>query len=204
MVVKDKQKDDEQQKLASELEKFRKWAKKFEALYNEYEQAIRTLRSFEKALETMQIGVTITDLKGDIIYINSADLEMHGHAGENLMGKNIRIFAPSDTWKFLDDEQIKKMKRWKRESVNKRKDGSIFPVQLMSDLVTDEEGNPIGIVTTCEDISERKKMEKEIIKKVKELEKFYEMSVGREVRMKELKKEIERLKEQNKKDNIDS
>jgi riboflavin biosynthesis pyrimidine reductase len=86
------------------------------------------------------------------------------------------------------------MKRWKRESINKRKDGSTFSVQLMSDIVTDEDKVPLYIVTTCEDISGRKKMENEIKTRVAELEKFYRMSVGREVKMKELKKEIKRLK----------
>jgi DNA-binding NtrC family response regulator len=41
---------------------------------------------------------------------------------------------------------------------------------------------------------ELQKSEKELKKKVKELEEFYEMAVGRELRMKELKEEIEELK----------
>lgn len=39
-------------------------------------------------------------------------------------------------------------------------------------------------------------MEDEIKKRVKELEEFYEMAVGRELKMIELKEEIERLKEE--------
>lgn len=41
---------------------------------------------------------------------------------------------------------------------------------------------------------EHKRAEEEIIKKVEELEKFYEMAVGRELRMKELKEELASLK----------
>jgi hypothetical protein len=111
-----------------------------------------------------------------------------------MRGKNIKIFAPPDYWSPLTAEQLKTMKRWKRESLNRRKDGSTFSVQLMSDIVTDEDGVPLYVVTTCEDISGRKKMESEIRQRVEELEKFYRMSVGREVKMKELKKEIRRLK----------
>ena len=44
---------------------------------------------------------------------------------------------------------------WKRERVRLRKDGTSFPVQLMSDVIRDAAGQPLGIVTTCEDISER-------------------------------------------------
>ena len=41
----------------------------------------------------------------------------------------------------------------------------------------------------------RIEIEEEIKKKVRELEEFYEMAVNRELRMKELKKEIKRLEE---------
>ena len=44
------------------------------------------------------------------------------------------------------------------------------------------------------------KREKELKKKVKELEEFYNIAVGRELRMKELKEEIEELKEELEKD----
>jgi len=46
---------------------------------------------------------------------------------------------------------------------------------------------------------ELQKREKELKKKVKELEEFYDMAVGRELRMKELKEEIEELREELKK-----
>jgi len=46
---------------------------------------------------------------------------------------------------------------------------------------------------------ELRNREKELKKKVKELEEFYDMAVGRELRMKELKEEIEELREELKK-----
>ncbi len=195
MIVKDQDKSKEQ--LVSELVELRNWARKLQHLYDEYEQALKTLRSFEKALETMQIGVTITDLRGKILYINPADQVLHGYEGVNLKGKSVKLFAPDNNWKPMSKERIHSMKRWKRDGINRKKDGTTFPVHMMSDVVTNEEGEPIGIVTTCEDITERKNMEKELKMKVEDLEKFYEMSIGREVKMKELKKEIKRLKANN-------
>ena len=44
---------------------------------------------------------------------------------------------------------------WGRDRVRFRKDGTRFPVRLRSDFVTDEYGNPVGLVTTCEDITDR-------------------------------------------------
>ena len=43
---------------------------------------------------------------------------------------------------------------------------------------------------------ERGRMERELKKRVKELEEFYNIAIGRELRMKELKDEIESLKEE--------
>ena len=119
-----------------------------------------TLLSLQKAVETMQIGVTITDRNGKIIYINPADAEMHGYRVEELMGKDARIFAPPHIWKAKSPQSM--LMRFRRETMNTRKDGSTFPVQLMSDVVTDAEGEVFAVITTCEDISERKKNEETI------------------------------------------
>jgi PAS domain S-box-containing protein len=69
-------------------------------------------------------------------------------------------------------------------------------VHTVKTPVKDEKGNIVGILGIFWDISEHKKMEDELKNRVKELEDFYNMSVGRELRMIELKKEIERLKEE--------
>lgn len=122
-------------------------------------QAEESLRLLEKALKTTNMGVTITDTEGKIIYTNPADAEMHGYSLEELMGKNIGIFAPEELRKGLTPKQIETAKTKKRESVNIRKDGSTFPVYLISDIVKSTTGDPIGLVTTCEDITERKQAE---------------------------------------------
>ncbi|NOY65692.1 MAG: PAS domain S-box protein [Nitrospirae bacterium] len=128
------------------------------------------LKALRKAIETMQLGVTITDTEGTIIFTNEAEAGMHGYTVEELIGKNVRIFAPEDKWSPLPVDDMKRIKRWKRETINVHKDGSTFPVQLLSDLIVDDEGNPLGIVTTCENITERKKVEEELKQAKEDLE----------------------------------
>ncbi len=123
----------------------------------------QSLQLFRKTLETMQLGVTITDLQGNIIYSNPADAAMHGYTVEELQGKAARIFAADELGEPMAEERIKAMRRWRRESTNKRKDGTTFPVMLMSDVVTDADGNAVGVITTCEDITPRKNFEERII-----------------------------------------
>jgi diguanylate cyclase (GGDEF)-like protein/PAS domain S-box-containing protein len=59
------------------------------------------------------------------------------------------------------------MKSWARESSNIRKDGSVFPVRLTSDVVLDARGECVAIVSTCEDITERKQVEQAILDRLR-------------------------------------
>ena len=103
----------------------------------------------------MQLGVSITDGEGRIVYLNAAEAEMHGYTAAELLGQDARNLSPREHWKALPPRELTTVRKWKRERVRLRKDGSRFPVQLMSDVVTDAAGRPWGLVTTCEDISER-------------------------------------------------
>jgi len=123
-------------------------------------QTKKTLQELKKAVETMHMGVTITDMDRKIIYSNPADAKMHGYEVKDLIGKDVKIFAPPTLRKSMSLNQVKKWKGLIRESVNIRQDGSTFPVRLITDIVKvgDE---PIAMVTTCEDITEQKEAEKE-------------------------------------------
>lgn len=144
----------------------------------ERKQAEESLCWLEKAVQTMQLGVTITGINGEILYTNHAEAKMHGYPLEDLIGADVRIFAPTTLWKPMALEQVKAMRRWKRQSVNIRSDGSVFPVQLMSDVVTNSDGEPIGIVTSCEDITERKRVEEELHTRAHQLERLYTIGVA--------------------------
>jgi diguanylate cyclase (GGDEF)-like protein/PAS domain S-box-containing protein len=120
------------------------------------------LLRLEKAVQAMNLGMTITDLTGTILFANRADALMHGYEESELTGKESRIFAPHAYWRPRALEASGLMKSWNREAVNIRKDGTTFPVHLISEVITEDSGNPIGIVTTCEDITERKLVEERL------------------------------------------
>ena len=123
-------------------------------------QIDKSLRELKQAVETMQLGLTIADIHGKITFTNPADARIHGYTPEELIGKDVRIFAPIEIRKPVSLEEVKKWKGLVRESVNIRKDGSTFPVRLISDIVRDADGNPIAVITTCEDITKQKEAEK--------------------------------------------
>ena len=82
------------------------------------------------------------------------------------------------------------------ELVAKGKDGSLFDVQLSASMVTDEGGKPISMMSSFMDVTERKRAEEALAQRVEELERFHRLTVGRELRMVELKRQINELSEQ--------
>ncbi|GAB4538828.1 MAG: hypothetical protein Fur0020_07750 [Thermodesulfovibrionia bacterium] len=62
--------------------------------------------------------------------------------------------------------------------------------------VYDNDGRFLYTVIIASDITDIKNTQRELEKRVAELERFYEMAVGRELRIKELKREIKRLNDE--------
>jgi diguanylate cyclase (GGDEF)-like protein/PAS domain S-box-containing protein len=116
------------------------------------------VRMLAKAVDNMQLGVTITDLAGRIVYTNPAEARMHGYTVDELMGRSARILGPPEHFRALGPDRTSAAS-WTRETINVRRDGTRFPVLLWSDVVTDASGTPVGMVTCCEDVTERKAAE---------------------------------------------
>ena len=121
-----------------------------------------TLIALRKAVEGLPIGVTITGIDGHILFANPAEHALHGYATGELLGREGRALVAPELARPLSVEEMRGLRSWKRERVNVRKDGSVFPAQLISDVVLDADGQPLGMVTLCEDISDRKLVEQQL------------------------------------------
>ena len=82
---------------------------------------------------------------------------MHGSRPEELIGRHVSIFMP-EGWTPAGGRPTG-IRSWKRETVNVRRDGTVFPVQLLSDAVRDADGTPVAVVTCTEEITDRKRAE---------------------------------------------
>lgn len=67
-------------------------------------------------------------------------------------------------------------------------------VETISYPLRNSSGEIDSVVEVVTDVTARMKIDEKLNSKIKELEEFYEMSIGRELKMVELKKEIDRLK----------
>jgi PAS domain S-box-containing protein len=127
----------------------------------ERKQAEDELRLKNVAIESSINGVVFADMEGNIIYANKSFLKMWGYSDEKqVLGKHTVDFW-ADIDKAAEIKEITTKKgNWTGELVAKRKDGSIFDVQLSANLVKDENANPICKMATFIDITEHKRAEK--------------------------------------------
>jgi PAS domain S-box-containing protein len=72
------------------------------------------------------------------------------------------------------------------------REGNVKDILLTVDLIPGTGRRVASLL----DITNRKRIEKELKKRIRELEDFYDIAVGRELRMKELQEEIEALKKE--------
>lgn len=121
------------------------------------------LRVKSSAIAESINGIGMTDIEGNIVYVNKAFLEMWGYQKERqVLGRSI-----SDFWA---DDMVKKSianANEKRGSFGEqtaiRKDGSTFAVQFSTTYIKDELGNPFYMFGSFIDISTRKKIEEKLI-----------------------------------------
>jgi PAS domain S-box-containing protein len=165
---------------------------------------LRLSRQNEMILNSVGEGILGLDIEGKHTFVNPSAAKMLGYAVEELIGRpshKIWHHTKMDGKPYPETEcpiyaAFKDgLIHLSSNEVFWKKDGTSFPVSYISTPIV-ENVRLVGAVVAFRDIAERKQAEKEIKKRVKELEEFYQMAVGRENRMMELKDEIEKLKEE--------
>jgi PAS domain S-box-containing protein len=121
------------------------------------------LRLFRTAVQSLPLGITISDLDGKVIYMNAAEAKMHGYTVDELLGREVRLLAPpltrhGPTLRERIAQNLIESAPFQREAENMRRDGTVFPVIISSMPVRDMRGTPLGLVSVSEDITERKRM----------------------------------------------
>lgn len=123
------------------------------------------MTTLSKALESIAECVTITDLQNNIIFVNNAFCRIYGYTEQEIIGKNISVLRSHDnedfTLEMILSETIQR--NWNGELVNVKKDGSKFPIELSTSHIKDENDIPVALIGIAVDISERKKIQSELI-----------------------------------------
>jgi len=117
------------------------------------------------ALRSVNECVSITNVDDVILFVNEAFTRTYGYTEEELIGKNIGFLRSTDNSSAFVNEILPATLEgeWKGELLNRRKDGSEFPIYLSTTIIKDKNGNPLGLIGVASDISERLRKEKELI-----------------------------------------
>jgi PAS domain S-box-containing protein len=136
------------------------------------EEEIKTAKDFlESVIESSRDGIMICNEKGYILSVNTALSTMSSFSKEELIGEHPSIFT-------IDEKDIRKKVLEKQgelfekgsasyESISRTKEGKIINIECNSAMIKDENGNYTGGVSIVRDITERKKMEQQLIRSEK-------------------------------------
>lgn len=123
------------------------------------------LRKFWRAVEHNPTSVIITDLEGNIEYINPKFTQITGYSFSEVLGLNPRFLKSGDTspeaYKNLWTT-IRSGGEWRGEFHNKKKNGELYWESASISSIKDSEGNITHYLASKEDITERKRAEEEI------------------------------------------
>jgi PAS domain S-box-containing protein len=176
--------------------------KKLELDITERKRVEETLRESEERYRLLFTGaldgIALADAEtGVMLDCNQALADLVGRNRAELIGQHQAILHPplSNNAGFsLTFKQHQNNKEGQvLETQVLSKTGEIREVEIKANLLY-LQGRKI-LQGIFRDITDRKKADQEIKKKIKELEDFYDMAVGRELRMKELKEQMKELKE---------
>jgi PAS domain S-box-containing protein len=189
---------------------------KISLIYNSNPKAVEDLRDLRKYIEDfflfLPLPVCSVNPFGMVIDANRIFYNITGYKkNEGINGETIlrinNIFQDQMLWKRIEKKILRKEFVKNQEMVMISRDGIKIPISLSASWREDENNDLIGYFLAFFDITEIKSFQNELERKVeerteelqrriKELEKFHKLVVGRELKMIELKKEIKKIKEE--------
>jgi len=158
---------------------------------------------FRSILEGMGEGVVVVDRDYRITLANRGYCSQVRMTAEEMAGRHcFEISHRSSRPCFETGEECSVKMTFETGSshkvmhTHKDKDNRAVYVEVISYPLKDPDGKVVSAIEVLTDITGRVTLEDDLRGKVKELEEFYDMAVGRELRMVELKEELQKLKEE--------
>lgn len=125
---------------------------------------------FETLFDLSVQGIFIEDEHGNVLACNNAANKMFGYAEGEMIGKNVKELVSTEIARTIPDIIPDSMATGEayQESINKRKDGSLFATQVCTRYISID--NKKRLIAYVHDISEQKKIQKQLEESKKQLE----------------------------------
>jgi len=151
---------------------------------------LEQIKLLSAALHHAANAIAITDKKGSVIWVNRSFTLLTGYTLNEIFGQNFKMLKSGkhdhafyrNLWGTILSGNV-----WEGETINRKKDGSIYVEQQTIAPVRAEDGKISNFIAIKQDISDRKKAEEELSVYRHKLEQMVED------RTRELKKAQEKL-----------
>ena len=123
------------------------------------------LQLLSQAVEQMDEMVRITDIDGNIIYVNPATTKTTQYSEEEILGNNSKLFQSGKHSKEFYKKLWKTILNgdtYKNTLINRKKDGALFYDEKIISPLKNEKGDIRYFVSTSRDISDRITLEQEL------------------------------------------
>jgi hypothetical protein len=131
------------------------------------EEALRASEArFRLAVETLGEGVLITDIRDVVVYVNSRMCELSGYSADEMMGEQVRaLLVPEEEEAgYQDRMQLRLQGVPERYEIQlRRKDGQRFTAEVHATPFRDSKGRIVGTLGAMMDVTERKRIEEELV-----------------------------------------
>ncbi|OQX79605.1 MAG: hypothetical protein B6D64_04580, partial [Bacteroidetes bacterium 4484_276] len=127
-------------------------------------EANKQIRKLSQVVKTTSQSVVITDIKGNIVFVNEALIKTADFDNESeIIGKPMYAFTDGQGVTKLNEEILPNIfdKGFYNGELNfRKKDNTIYPGEINCSIINDEAGKPEFLVAMFSDISERINKEK--------------------------------------------
>ncbi|MFO8011206.1 MAG: PAS domain S-box protein [Dehalococcoidia bacterium] len=119
------------------------------------------LRNLYLAFEQSMEGIALSDMEGNLLFVNNSFASMHGFTSDELAGKHLAVFHNEEQVPAVEEanHQIKEQGKFSGEIWHTRTDGSVFPSLMNNSVILNESGKALGMIATMRDISELREAE---------------------------------------------
>ncbi len=143
-----------------------------------------------KAVEAVPTAIVLTDLFGNIEYVNASLLKNSGFRDiSEAKGRSVFDFTNAEGKAKLQEEVIPALHfvgQWQGEIFLKRSDGQSYMAEMMCALVKDDFGNPIYLLANFYNITDRKRAEEALLLDDSRLEALQRLNQMDEASIKEI------------------
>lgn len=130
----------------------------------ERKEAEERLVEYRAAVEQSADGIAMSDLAGNIRFVNEAWARMHGYSVEELIGRHLSVFHTREQMESQVspfNQRLREIGSQEGDVWHVRRNGEVFATRMTTTLLRRADGEPFGMFAFMRDITEQKELERQ-------------------------------------------